>query len=51
LLVVEVADSRLRFDRRRKLRLYARGGIEDYWIVNLVDRLPVVRIPVSDLVS
>jgi Uma2 family endonuclease len=38
-LVVEVADSSLRFDRRRKQSLYARGGIEDYWIVNLVDRL------------
>jgi Uma2 family endonuclease len=39
LLVVEVADSSLRFDRRRKQSLYARGGIEDYWILNLVDRV------------
>jgi Uma2 family endonuclease len=48
LLVVEVADSSLRFDRRRKQSLYARGGIEDYWIVNLVDRLLEVhrdRVP------
>ncbi len=48
-LVVEVADSSLRFDRRRKQSLYARGGIEDYWIVNLVDRLlEVYRDPAPD---
>jgi Uma2 family endonuclease len=49
LLVVEVADSSLRFDRRRKQSLYARGGIEDYWIVNLVERvLEVYRDRVPD---
>ena len=38
-LLVEVADSSLRKDRRKKARLYARNGIADYWIVNLVDRV------------
>src|SRR5262252_104691 len=38
-LAVEVADSSLAFDRRRKGSLYARAGIPDYWIVNLVDRV------------
>jgi Uma2 family endonuclease len=38
-LVVEVAESSLAFDRADKGSLYARGGIRDYWIVNLVDRL------------
>ena len=38
-LAVEIADSSLRFDRGRKGSLYARAGIEDYWIVNLVDRV------------
>ncbi len=38
-LVVEVALSGLRRARGRKARAYARGGIDDYWIVNLVDRL------------
>jgi Uma2 family endonuclease len=38
-LVVEVADSTLEFDRRRKLPLYARSGIPEVWIVNLVDGL------------
>jgi Uma2 family endonuclease len=37
LLVVEVADDSLRFDRRTKLALYARSGIPEYWIVNLQD--------------
>jgi Uma2 family endonuclease len=36
-LVVEVADSSLHLDRGLKARGYARAGISDYWIVNLVD--------------
>jgi Uma2 family endonuclease len=36
--VVEVAESSLAFDREDKDSLYARGGVRDYWIVNLVDR-------------
>jgi Uma2 family endonuclease len=48
-LVVEVAESRLAFDREHKGSLYARAGLEDYWIVNLVDRvLEVYRRPVPD---
>jgi Uma2 family endonuclease len=37
-LVIEVADSSLLRDQRDKTRIYARGGIASYWIVNLVDR-------------
>jgi Uma2 family endonuclease len=37
-LVVEVSSSRLGFDRGRKASLYARAGLAEYWIVNLVDR-------------
>ena len=45
-LVVEVAHSRLRLDRTRKAAIYARAGVEDYWILNLVDRvLEVHREP------
>ncbi|MHB8704415.1 MAG: Uma2 family endonuclease [Candidatus Tyrphobacter sp.] len=36
-LVIEISDSSLRLDRRVKLPLYARAGIAEYWIVNLVD--------------
>jgi Uma2 family endonuclease len=42
-LAVEVAESSLSFDRVRKGSLYARAGIPDYWIVNLVDRVLEVR--------
>jgi Uma2 family endonuclease len=38
-LAVEVADSSLVFDREHKGSLDARAGIQDYWIVNLVDRV------------
>ncbi len=48
-LVVEVADTTLAFDRRQKGSLYARAGILDYWIVNLVNRvLEVYRLPAAD---
>jgi Uma2 family endonuclease len=35
LLLVEVADSSLPFDRTVKLPLYARAGIAEFWIVDL----------------
>lgn len=38
LLVVEVAESTLTYDRTVKKRLYARAGIPIYWIVNLIDK-------------
>ena len=49
LLLVEVADSSLRYDRTVKLPLYARAGIGEVWIVDrrrqVVD---VHRAPVGD---
>jgi len=36
LLLVEVLDSTLRFDREQKRRLFASHNIPEYWIVNLV---------------
>jgi Uma2 family endonuclease len=45
-LVIEVSESSLALDREHKGSLYARAGIADYWIVNLVDRvLEVYREP------
>lgn len=38
LLLIEVADSSLPYDRGRKIPAYARSGIPEYWILNLVDR-------------
>jgi Uma2 family endonuclease len=37
-LVVEVAESSLDYDRGEKALLYAGAGFADYWIVNLIDR-------------
>jgi Uma2 family endonuclease len=37
-LLIEVADLSLLRDQRDKMRIYARGSIQCYWIINLVDR-------------
>ena len=51
-LIVEVAESSLAFDRAQKGSLYARAGIPDYWIVNLVDRVvEVYRNPGPDVTA
>lgn len=42
-LIVEVADSSLTFDRTTKAAMYARAGIADYWLVNLGERVLEVR--------
>jgi len=38
-LVVEVADSSTDRDRGWKKSLYARAGVDVYWVVNLVDEI------------
>jgi Uma2 family endonuclease len=46
LLVLEVSDSSLPYDRGRKLHAYARNGVPEYWIINLIElRLEVYRQP------
>ena len=51
-LIIEVAETSLRFDRIEKGSLYARAGIADYWIVNLVDRVvEVYRDPDADVTA
>jgi Uma2 family endonuclease len=48
-LALEVALSQLPTDRGRKGSLYARAGLGDYWVLNLVDRvLEVYREPAVD---
>ena len=50
LLVIEISDSTLKYDRDVKLSLYAEAGISDYWIFNLVDyRLETHGEPLRDL--
>ena len=49
LLLVEVADSSLRFDRTVKLPLYAKAGIPELWIVDLKRRvMDAYRRPLGD---
>ena len=35
LLIIEVADSSLEYDREVKMAMYAKAGIPEYWIINL----------------
>jgi Uma2 family endonuclease len=45
-LVVEVADTTMRFDRGRKQTAYARASVLEYWIINLLERqVEVYRNP------
>ena len=47
LLLIEVADSSLAFDRGRKRALYARFGIPEYWVVDIDGgQVEVCRDPV-----
>jgi Uma2 family endonuclease len=46
LLLIEVADTSLAYDRTTKLRLYARAGIPEYWIVDCTaEAVEVYRDP------
>jgi Uma2 family endonuclease len=43
LLVVETADTSLRFDLTAKARAYATAGISEYWVVDLLGRRVIVH--------
>jgi Uma2 family endonuclease len=48
-LLVEVAESSLQYDRTTKASVYAKAQIADYWIVNLLDEvIEVHRNPQPD---
>lgn len=48
-LTLEISVSSLATDRERKASLYARAGLADYWILNLIAQvLEVYREPVPD---
>lgn len=49
LLVIEVSDSTLAFDRRVKLPLYAKAGVVELWIVDVqAQRVEAYRGPASE---
>ena len=48
-LLVEIADSSVRFDREEKLPVYARAGVVEFWLVNRVERkVEIYRDPSPD---
>ncbi len=48
-LIVEVSDTTYAYDRREKASLYAKAGVQDYWIVRLKTRqVEVYRRPQAD---
>jgi Uma2 family endonuclease len=50
MLVAEVSDSTLKYDREEKLSLYSESGINNYWIFNLVSSsLEIYTQPYQDL--
>lgn len=49
LLMIEVADTTLAYDRKTKLHLYAQSGVAESWIVNLKSKcVEVYREPTAD---
>ena len=51
-LVIEIAESSVDHDRNVKAGLYAQAEVQDYWILNLIERrLEVYRHPIADTKS
>lgn len=49
MLIIEVADKTIDFDREVKRRLYAESGVPEYWVLNIFRRrLDVYRHPLAD---
>ena len=49
ILVIEISDSTLKYDQETKLSLYAEAGINNYWIINLVNNcLEVYNTPFAN---
>lgn len=50
LLLIEVADSTLHTDRNVKAKLYAKAGISEYWIINVVaQEIEIYRNPIAEI--
>jgi Uma2 family endonuclease len=49
LLLIEVAETSLRYDRTVKLRLYAEASVGEYWVVDCdAEAVEVHRAPTAD---
>lgn len=50
ILVIEVSDSTLKYDRDVKLPLYAEAGISEVWVINLKkDIIEIHQNPINDI--
>ncbi len=48
-LIVEISDKTLLYDRTVKASLYAKAGIQDYWVLNVKKhQLEIFRRPIPD---
>jgi Uma2 family endonuclease len=48
ILLIEVADASLRYDRSTKLRLYAEAGVLEYWLVDCAaESIEIYRTPLA----
>lgn len=48
LLVAEVSDTTLRDDLRTKAALYARAGIPEYWVLDVIGRRLIIHLSPAD---
>lgn len=49
LLIIEIADSTLRYDQDIKVPLYAKAGIPEVWLLDLINRrVAIYRYPSTD---
>jgi Uma2 family endonuclease len=49
-IVMEISDSTLKYDRETKGKIYAKAQIKEYWIFNLIENvLEIYREPESEL--
>lgn len=49
-LIIEVADATLEFDLKRKVGVYARSQIQDYWVVDVnQNQIHIFREPVAGM--
>lgn len=49
LLLIEVSDTTLKYDRQIKMPLYARAGVREYWVINLQgDEIEIHAHPSGD---
>lgn len=49
LLLIEVGDTSVESDRSEKVPLYARSGVPEVWVVDLIaSRVDVFRVPTGD---